>query len=117
MANNCSDKELFLSASVIQEERARCSQTEIEEILEEEEESNRQEVVNSIVDEIGLLHPIYYDVYDLCQYRKANKLSQFNVSLLKNILKNYEVPFTAKDRTKDLAQHLAIFVEKCSCFL
>ena len=45
-------------------------QTEIEEILEEEEESNRQEVVNSIVDEIGLLHPIYYDVYDLYQYGK-----------------------------------------------
>ena len=75
---------------------------------------NRQEVVNSIVDEIGLLHPIYYD---LCQYRKTNKLSQFNVSMLKNILKNYEVPFTAKDRKKDLVQHLAIFVEKCSCFL
>ena len=55
---------------------------------------NRQEVVNSIVDEIGLLHPIYYDV-----------------------LKNYEVPFTAKDRKKNLVQHLAIFVEKCSCFL
>ena len=70
-----------------------------------------------IVDEIGLLHPIYYDVYDLCQYRKTNKLSQFNVSMLKNILKNYEVPFTAKDRKKDLVQHLAIFVKKCSCFL
>ena len=120
MANSCSDKELFLSASVIQDERARCSwwqKTEIEEILEEEEESNRQEVVNCIVDEIALLHPIYYDVYDLCQYRKTNKLSQFNVSMLKNILKNYEVPFTAKDRKKDLVQHLAIFVEKCSCFL
>ena len=75
------------------------------------------EVVNSIVDEIGLLHPIYYDVYDLCQYQKTNKLSQFNVSMLKNIPKNYEVPFTAKDRKKDLVQHLAIFVEKCSCFL
>ena len=75
--------------------------------------------MNSIVDEMGLLHPIYYDVYDLCQYRKTNKLSQFNVSMLKNIniLKNYEVPFTAKDRKKDLVQHLAIFVEKCSCFL
>ena len=72
---------------------------------------------HGVGDEIGLLHPIYYDVYDLCQYRKTNKLSQFNVSMLKNILKNYEVPFTAKDRKKDLVQHLAIFVEKCSCFL
>ena len=88
--------------------------TEIEEILEEEEESNRQEVVNCIIDEIGLLHPIYYDVYDLCQYRKTNKIV---FSMLKNILKNYKVSFTAKDRKKDLVQHLAIFVEKCSCFL
>ena len=37
-------------------------QTELEEILEEEEENSRQQVINSIIQEIGLRHPICFDV-------------------------------------------------------
>ena len=47
-------------------------QTEIvyEDIFQEEEEDSRQQVISSIIEEIGLRHPICYDVYDrdLCDY-------------------------------------------------
>ena len=92
-------------------------EAELEDILGEEEEKNdRQQVINSIIDEIGLRHPICYDVYDLCQYCKCNSLSQFNIAMLRTILKSFDVPFTSKDRKKDLVEHLATFVTKCSCF-
>ncbi|XP_078352890.1 uncharacterized protein LOC144637689 [Oculina patagonica] len=91
-------------------------QTELEDILAEEEENNRQQVINSIIEEIGLRHPICYDVYDLCEYHKCSKLSKFNVQVLKTILKAFDIPFKSKDRKKDLVDHLAAFVQQCSCF-
>ena len=39
--------------------------------------------VESIVTEIGLTYPIVYDIYDLCDYVKKEKLNYFTVSMLK----------------------------------
>ena len=77
-------------------------QTEIEDIFEEEEEDSRQQVISSIIEEIGLCHPICYDVYDrdLCDNYKCSKLSKFNVQMLKAILKNFEISYKSKDRKK-----------------
>ncbi|KAL9961193.1 hypothetical protein ACROYT_G030093 [Oculina patagonica] len=91
-------------------------QTELEDILAEEEENNRQQVINSIIEEIGLRHPICHDVYDLCEYHKCSKHSKFNVQVLKTILKAFDIPFKSKDRKKDLVDLLAAFVQQCSCF-
>ena len=92
-------------------------QTDFDDIFEEEEEDSRQQVISSIIEEIGLRHPICYDVYDLCDYYKCSKLSKFNVQMLKAILKNFEISYKSKDRKKkDLVEHLAAFVQKCSCF-
>lgn len=52
-------------------------ETNIEDLLAEEEEYDRIQVINQISEEIGLCHPICYDVYDLCEYRKCNKLFKF----------------------------------------
>ena len=70
----------------------------------------------SIIEKIGLRHPICYDVYDLREYCKSSKLSKFNVVMLKAILKNFDISFKSKDRKKDLVEHLAAFVQKCPCF-
>ena len=48
--------------------------------------------VNNILDQIGIQHPIIYDVYDLCQYYKNDKLRLFNVSMLKSICEHFEIP-------------------------
>ena len=36
-----------------------------EDMLGEQEENSRQLLINSIIEKIGLRHPIYYDVYNL----------------------------------------------------
>ena len=89
---------------------------ELEDILGEQEENSRQLLINSIIEKIGLRHPICYDVSNLCEYCKGSKLSKFNVVMLKAILKNFDILFKSKDRKKDLVEHLAAFVQKCPCF-
>ena len=89
---------------------------ELEDILREQEENSRQLLINSIIEKIGLRHPICYDVYNLCEHCKGSKLSKFNVVMLKAILKNFDISFKSKDRKKDLVEHSAAFVQKCPCF-
>ncbi len=45
-------------------------------------DSERQELIEKITDEIGLKHPITFDTYDLCEYYQE-KVSDFNVQMLK----------------------------------
>ena len=37
------------------------------------------ELLDETEDEVGLKHPITFDVYDLCEYYHQNKLSAFNI--------------------------------------
>ena len=57
------------------------------------EDTERQELLDEIADEVGLKHLITFDVYDLCEYYHQHKLSAFNVQMLKNIISHLEVPF------------------------
>ena len=41
-----------------------------------------QELLDEIADEVGLKHPITFDDYDLCEYYHQKKLSAFNVQML-----------------------------------
>ena len=51
----------------------------------DEEEASHTTTLESVVTEIGLTHPIVYDIYDLCDYVKKEKLNHFTVSMLKEI--------------------------------
>ena len=64
-----------------------------DEELIDEEEVNHMTTVESVVTEIGLTHPIVYDIYDLCDYVKEEKLNYFTVSILKEICTFFELPF------------------------
>ena len=75
-------------------------QAELEDILGEQEENSKQLLINSIIEKIGLGHPICFDVYDLFEYCMSSKLSKFNVVMLKAILKNFDISFKSKDRKK-----------------
>ena len=63
----------------------------------DEEEVSHMTTVESVVTEIGLTHPIVYDIYDLCDYVKKEKLNYFTVSMLKEICTFYELPFKSRD--------------------
>ena len=64
----------------------------------DEEEVNQMTTVESVVTETGLTHPIVYDIYDLCDYVKEEKLNYFTVSMLKEICTFFELPFKWESR-------------------
>ena len=41
--------------------------------------------VKEVIENLGLKHPIIFDVYNLCQYYHSNKLSSFNVGVERHV--------------------------------
>ena len=78
-------------------------------------DTERQELLDEIADEVGLKHPIIFQVYDLFEYYNQNKLSAFNVQMLKNILSHLEVPFKSKDEKSILISKLREVIGACKC--
>ena len=54
------------------------------ELFLEEKEAERQQLMTHISNELRPQHSLSYDVFNLCEYARDNKLSLFNVSLLKS---------------------------------
>ena len=79
------------------------------------EDTERQELLEEITDQVGLKHPITFDVYDLCEYYHQSKLSAFNVQMLKSILSHLEVPFKSKDKKGILLSKLSVVIAACTC--
>lgn len=71
--------------------------------------------INGILDQIGVQHPIIYDIYDLCQYCKESKLHVFNVNMLKAICEYFELPFKSRDRKSELILKVQEMVGECQC--
>ena len=65
--------------------------------------------------ESGLKHPIIFDVYNLCQYYHSNKLSSFNVSMLKDMCGYFEIPYKSRDLKRDLLAKVSELVQECEC--
>ena len=56
------------------------------ELFLEEKEAERQQLMAHISNEMRPQYPLSYDAFNLCECSRDNKLSRFNVSLLKEIL-------------------------------
>ena len=78
-------------------------------------DSEREDLVEAIHEELALRHPITYDVYDLCEYYKENKLGTFNVTMLKNICRHLEIYFKSKDKKSAIIEKLKSTVSHCKC--
>jgi Arf-GAP/Rho-GAP domain/ANK repeat/PH domain-containing protein 3 len=74
-----------------------------------------QELVDSILERLGVQHPIVYDVYNLCDYFKKNKLNVFSVKMLKSICKEFELPFKSKDLKSSLIEKVKDMLAGCTC--
>ena len=79
------------------------------------EDSERQQLMEKLNVEIGLQHPITYDVYDLCDYYRQDKLTAFNVAMLKSICSHLEVPYKSKDKKSVLVSKLKQVISECQC--
>ena len=78
-------------------------------LLQEDEEFERQNLVAEIAEELRPQHPLSYDAF-------KDQLSQFNVAMLKEILGQFEIPFKSRERKRDLIDKLSSLIRECTCF-
>ena len=83
----------FFSRLAATRRRQGNEEIQIEDVLAEEEEQERQEVLESVAAQLSPRHPICYDSYCLCDLAREDRLDRFSVVMLKEILKYFEVPF------------------------
>ena len=88
-----------------------------DEELIDESEVNHMTAVGSVVTEIGLTHPIVYDIYDLCDYVKKEKLNHFTVSVLKEICTFFELPVKSRDSKAVLMSKIKEMIHERQCSL
>lgn len=81
----------------------------------DQEDLDHMNTVQTVVKEIGLSHPIFYDIYDLCDYARNEKLSSFTVSMLKEICTFYDVPFKSRDTKAVLVSKVKEITSECPC--
>ena len=82
---------------------------------DEEQDDSRNDLVNEIHSELALKHPIVYQMYDLCDCVKENKLSLFKVAMLREICGHFELPMKSRDKKAILIEHVVNMVQDCSC--
>lgn len=82
---------------------------------DEEEKEEREHLIDNIVDEIQVQHPIFYDAYDLCDLFHQSQLKSFKVAMLKEICSHFDIQVKSKDRKCDLLTKLSNMIERCSC--
>ncbi len=80
------------------------------------ENEKQTDLMNLISNELNVAHPIYYDAYNLCELHKQNKLSGFEVQMLKEICSHFELGFNSKDKKQDLINTIPNMLDKCSCY-
>jgi len=71
--------------------------------------------VDEVYQNLSVQHPIHYDACNLCDLYRKEKLSSFNVEMLKSVCKHFEISFQSKDRKHVLEEKLASMIAECSC--
>ena len=68
----------------------------------------------AVQSEIGVKHPVMYNVYNFCEMAFENRLSFFKVKMLREMCKHFEIPSNLRDTKSSLVKKLSQMVE-CSC--
>ena len=76
---------------------------------QEEEQERRavRAVLEKVATHLGSKNPICYDSYCLRDLSHEKKLETFGVAMLKDMLKYFEIPFSCRDRKKNLVANLS----------
>lgn len=80
------------------------------------DEKARRNAVEDIVSQMGLIHPISYDGHDICEHARLDTLSGFNVTMLKAMCDQFEIPHKARERKSSLMNKLKDMVKECTCY-
>ncbi|KAK3744939.1 hypothetical protein QZH41_020410 [Actinostola sp. cb2023] len=78
-----------------------------EDELAHSENRNREADIEEVVSQLGLMHPITYDGYNICELVKLSTLAKFNVTMLKAMCKHFELTYKARDVKDTLTKCLS----------
>ena len=78
------------------------------------EEDEQHQAVKEVMEDLGLKHPIVFDIYNVCQYFHSNKLSSFNVNMLRDMCRYFQIPFKQRDVKKELIAKISGLVKDVS---
>ena len=91
-----------------------------DEILEGEfvyaEDRRREDEISDVVDELGVIHPISYEGYDVCELVNTGKLAKLTVPILKAMCSHFEISYKSKDLKDVLLKKIEEMVKDCNCF-
>jgi len=95
-------------------------ENDVDDLLLEEEfvhlnDQYRSKDIDDVLSQVGVMHPIIYDGYDICQQVKSDTLSHFNVKILKTICNHFELPYKSRDTKASLMGKISDMVQECSC--
>ena len=76
----------------------------------------RQEIVQSVVQELSVKLSIVYGSYYFCEHYRKNKIRSFIVKVLKEMCSHFDISFKSRDRKADLVGKIENEIVACSCF-
>ena len=80
------------------------------------DEKARGSLIDDVVSQVGLIHPVTYDGHDICQHARLNTLTKFNVTMLKAMCTHFELPYRSRDLKSSLVDKLKDMVKECTCW-
>ena len=81
MAAACHKEQGVVGLSMEKEEDIQCLQEYLE----------REDLINTVNEEINVTHPVGFGSYDLCERCHSNTLQEFNVAMLRSICNHFEI--------------------------
>ena len=99
---------LFSHLAYARRKQGWCRADTSEEVDEDDdrEVGEQRHAVEEVIQNLGLEH---------CQYYQGNKLSSFNVSMLKDMCGYFEIPYKSRDPKRDLLAKVSELVKECEC--
>ena len=67
------------------------------------------------MDEIGLKHPIMFDIYDVYSLAREARMPSLKVKMLSDMYKHFELAFKMRDTNAPLAK-MEEKISECSCY-
>ena len=75
-----------------------------------------REARNTIMDEIGLKHPIMFDIYDVCSLAREGRLPSLKVKILRDMCKHFHLSLKMRDTKAALLAKMEEMISECSCY-
>lgn len=111
---NCKSKGFFPAWHALEENRVGTGADTSEDVDEGDEVGEQRHAVKEVIENLGLKHPIIFDVYNVFQYYHSNNLPSFNVSMLKDMCGYFEIPYKSRDPKRDLFAKVSELVKDVS---